>query len=220
MFLSRIMPNLTRSDKNEILVSSGDTNGYPDGRSTKRQRSKPFRAEPAFRALKHPQVKLLDASASIDDDAAQQLGITESERIIMQEVIQEHFGRLRTLMAPTITTSESDEKTYLFIPALQDRGDHEIESFQNDMAAILREERTKKALLMLPVDEYYGGFGQFDVSITVTSRFNQKSSTGPKKDLLLVEYSDPVTGKVMVRRSTTWEKLESWFPKLFEMTPE
>jgi hypothetical protein len=168
-----------------------------------------------FEATPRPVVRLMEAG-TITDEAARFLELSESERILTQEAIDKHFARMRKIIAPTVETSISDSSTCFFIPALQDRGKLQIEEFQNDLAAILREERTKKLMLALPVTNYFGGFGQFDSYIEVIPRSGFPSEKRLKGDWVKIRHLSPDSAKPMGGISASWEIGSGWFPGLFE----
>jgi hypothetical protein len=184
-------------------------------RTRKQERGPAAEKKHPFEIIPRAEIKLLK-SGIITDDAARALELTDAERLLTQEVIDKHFHMIQAEMAPAVKMTEEDNVTCFFIPALKDRGERQIESFQNDLAAVLREDRAKKALLSLPIDHYYGGLGQFDTYIRVTSRLSLPIEKRSDYDRVEIHYVSPTTGKLMVRIGTTWELASPYFSGLFE----
>jgi hypothetical protein len=195
--------------------SGSNENSSENTRTRKQERGPAAEKKHPFEIIPLAEIKLLK-SEIITDDAARALELTDAERLLTQEAIDRHFHMIQAEMAPTVKMTEEDNATCFFIPALKDRGERQIESFQNDLAAVLREDRAKKALLALPLDEYYGGFGQFDTFIRVTSRLSIPIEKRSDFDRVEIHYVSPTTGKLMVRIGTTWELATPYFSGLFQ----
>lgn len=169
-----------------------------------------------FYSIKRPGIRLLDNDSEIADEAAGEFELTEFERNAVQGTLDEHFAEMRERVVPSVTAYFDDGKHCFLIPALPDRGDGALNRLRNDLADVVGEGRAAALLRSIPIDEYFGGMGQFDVYIEHSESEELYEALEPEGGVLM-KYTDPDTGDVVSRLSGLWKYCERRFPGLFDM---
>lgn len=179
------------------------------------------RQSPFAEFTKFPEIRILSGGL-ITNEGARQLNLTDDERKLSNEAIKKSFSDMQAALSGTVQlTKQEGYTTKFFIPAIGNRANRAIETLQNDLASILGEARALQLMNTMPIQEYFGGYGQYDVSIEVISRdsISESNRSLHKSDTARINYYDPSNGRRIYRGSMRWEFADELFPGLFEMAP-
>lgn len=197
---------------------SGDSRAF-EGKKARRddRTSATFRPVPRGH-LPRAEFFLVDFSGQITNKAVDLLELDDEGRGKLQSAIEGVFADAVSEFRPTMSLEKSGEITTILIPALPDRGDRLLAQLQRAVAAVVGRKNTEMVLVALPIDDYFGGFGQFDVEIRIEPFEDnvRRESWDPIGNAVMI-YRDPDSGAIIQRSNTNTNRAQLRFKGLFDV---